>query len=61
MIDGHIHFEKQPYTLEVVENMVKTAMEKEIDEIWLLDHTHKFKVWPIPDTSLSTGRPARWA
>lgn len=42
MIDEHIHFHKQPYTLETIENMVSVAKEKNIDEIWLLDHTHKF-------------------
>lgn len=43
MRDGHIHFHNQPYTLDTIADMVVTAMDKGIDEIWLLDHTHKFK------------------
>lgn len=43
MKDCHIHFEKQPYTIDTVDNMVKTAESRGIDEIWLLDHTHKFR------------------
>ena len=43
MIDGHIHFEKQPYNLDTVNSMVEVALSKGINEIWLLDHTHKFK------------------
>ena len=42
MIDGHIHFNNQPYTLETIQNMVDTAMKKGIDKLYLLDHTHKF-------------------
>ena len=43
MIDGHIHIEKQNYDLELVENMVKVAISKGLDELNILDHTHKFK------------------
>ncbi|MCR5309374.1 MAG: histidinol-phosphatase HisJ family protein [Bacilli bacterium] len=60
MIDGHIHFEKQPYSLEIVENMVKTAMEKGIDEIWLLDHTHKFKEFSFLYQNLKEDLTVRW-
>lgn len=42
MIDGHIHFHKQPYSLDVIDEMVSVAKEKGIDELYLLDHTHKF-------------------
>lgn len=42
MIDGHVHFHKQPYTLETIERMVNVAISKGIDELYLLDHTHKF-------------------
>ena len=60
MIDGHIHFEKQPYTLEIVENMVRTAMEKGIDEIWLLDHTHKFKEFSFLYQNLKEDLTVKW-
>ena len=43
MIDGHIHIHRQPYSLELISNMVSIALEKEIDELYILDHTHKFK------------------
>ena len=43
MIDGHIHIENQPYTLELIDKMVEVALEKKIDELYILDHTHKFK------------------
>ena len=42
MIDGHIHFNNQPYTLETIQNMVNVALEKGVDKLYLLDHTHKF-------------------
>lgn len=43
MIDGHIHIEKQNYDLELINNMVKVAISKGLDELNILDHTHKFK------------------
>ena len=60
MIDGHIHFEKQPYSLDIVESMVKVAMEKGIDEIWLLDHTHKFKEFSFLYQNLKEDLTLRW-
>ena len=32
MIDGHIHFEKQAYSLDVVKSMVQTAIDKGIEK-----------------------------
>lgn len=43
VIDGHIHIEHQPFNLELIDNMVKVAIEKGINELYILDHTHKFK------------------
>lgn len=43
VIDGHIHIEKQDYSLELIENMERIALQKHIDELYVLDHTHKFK------------------
>lgn len=60
MIDGHIHFNKQPYLLETVESMVKVAVEKGIDEIWLLDHTHKFKEFDFLYRNLKEDLTVKW-
>ena len=60
MIDGHIHFNKQPYTLEIVNEMVKTALSKGIDEIWLLDHTHKFKEFAFLYSTLRDDLTVAW-
>lgn len=43
MIDGHIHFHNQPYTIDVIDKMVEVALSKGLDSLYLLDHTHKFK------------------
>ncbi|MEG3039021.1 MAG: PHP domain-containing protein [Erysipelotrichaceae bacterium] len=45
MIDGHIHFESRPYTLEGLQDFIKAAQAKQLDEIWLLEHTHRFIEW----------------
>lgn len=42
-IDGHIHIEKQPYSLELIELMVTEAKKKHIEKLCILDHSHKFK------------------
>lgn len=60
MIDGHIHFHNQPYTLETIENMVKSAISKGIDEIWLLDHTHKFKEFGFLYANLKENLTIEW-
>ena len=52
MIDGHIHIEAQPYEIETITNMVNVAIEKGIDELYILDHTHKFKEFEFLYTSL---------
>lgn len=38
MIDAHIHIENGPYTLEWISEFVKTALERGIHEIQLLEH-----------------------
>lgn len=43
IVDAHIHFEKQEYSLEIVDKMVETAIKNRVNDIHLLDHTHKFK------------------
>ncbi|MCK9536442.1 MAG: histidinol-phosphatase HisJ family protein [Bacilli bacterium] len=42
MIDAHIHIEFGEYTPEYIECMVNTALAKQIKELRILDHTHKF-------------------
>lgn len=42
MIDSHIHFDKQPYSIDTINKMVEVAINNNITEINLLDHTHKF-------------------
>lgn len=43
MRDAHIHFHKQPYTIDVLIEMIKTGLKRGVDEFCLLDHTHKFQ------------------
>lgn len=52
MIDGHIHFNNQPYTIETIQNMVDVAIQKGVDKLYLLDHTHKFKEFRFLYSSL---------
>ncbi len=42
-IDAHIHFEHQEYSLDLIDKMVEVAINNGLEEIRLLDHTHKFK------------------
>lgn len=43
MIDGHIHIERGEYTLEWIKQFVDRAIERQIDEIWLLEHCYRFE------------------
>jgi len=42
MIDGHIHVEYGPYTLEWIDEFVKKAVETGLQEIRLLEHNYMF-------------------
>ena len=42
MIDAHIHLERGPFTLEWIDEFVKTAVSISVDEIWLLEHCYRF-------------------
>ena len=42
MIDGHMHLENGPLTKEYVLQFVEAAHQKGLDEIQILDHTHRF-------------------
>ena len=41
-IDCHIHIEKGAYTLEWVDRFVEKASERDMNEIWLLEHCYFF-------------------
>ncbi len=43
MLDCHIHLEKGPYTPEWVWRFVRQAEAMELKEIWLLEHSHRFR------------------
>ena len=43
MVDGHIHIERGEYTYEWINQFVKKAVEKQLDEIWLLEHCYRFE------------------
>jgi len=43
IIDGHIHIEKGSYNINWINEFVTSAMLKELDEIWLLEHCYRFK------------------
>jgi histidinol-phosphatase (PHP family) len=42
MRDGHIHLEGGSYTQEWLEEFIKVALERELTEINLLEHNHRF-------------------
>lgn len=42
LIDGHMHLENGPLTVEYAMEFVKAGVEKGLDEIQILDHTHRF-------------------
>ncbi len=42
MTDVHIHIERGPYTKEWIDRFVKQAVSMGIDEIYLLEHSHRF-------------------
>ncbi len=42
MIDGHVHLERGPLSKKYVLEFVNEAIAKGIDELQILDHTHRF-------------------
>ena len=42
MTDVHIHIEKGPYTKEWIDRFVKQAVVMGLNEIYLLEHSHRF-------------------
>jgi histidinol-phosphatase (PHP family) len=42
MLDCHIHIERGDYTPQWIEKFVNTALERGLDEIYLLEHCYRF-------------------
>ncbi len=42
MTDGHVHIERGPYDYEWIMKFAEMAAERNIDEIHLLEHSHRF-------------------
>jgi histidinol-phosphatase (PHP family) len=42
LIDGHVHIERGPYTLEWISQFVNKASERGITTLHLLEHSHRF-------------------
>lgn len=61
MIDGHVHLEKGPHTKEYVHNFIDEAIRKGIDELQILDHTHRFKEFsPMYEKYRSVKEQEEW-
>ena len=60
MIDGHIHIERQNYDLNLINKMVEVAISRGVDELNILDHTHKFKEFNFLYTTLKEQRTINW-
>ncbi|NLC96349.1 MAG: histidinol phosphate phosphatase [Erysipelotrichaceae bacterium] len=43
MIDGHIHLENGPLSLDYLNLFIDEAIKNNLSEIQILDHTHRFK------------------
>ncbi len=41
--DVHMHLERGKYIKDWVEQFVNKAIKEQIDEIWILEHTHRFR------------------
>lgn len=42
MIDCHIHLERGPYTIGWLNTFIDTAIDRGMDEIYILEHSHRF-------------------
>lgn len=61
MLDAHIHFEKQAYNYDTIYKMIAQALKVWLDEIYLLDHTHKFYEFaPIYQPVLKNKDVSNW-
>ena len=60
MIDGHIHIERQNYDLDLINHMIEVALSHGINELNILDHTHKFKEFGFLYTTLKEQHTINW-
>lgn len=62
MIDGHMHLENGPLSKEYVMEFVEAGLKAGMDEIQILDHTHRFKEFrPIYDgVYKASKKQAKW-
>lgn len=42
MVDAHIHIERGEYTLDWINQFVENAVQRGLNEIWLLEHCYRF-------------------
>jgi histidinol-phosphatase (PHP family) len=43
LIDGHVHLEKGPYTIDWLSEFIRVAIERSITELYILEHSHRFE------------------
>lgn len=43
MLDAHVHLERGPYTLEWIGEFVRQAQRVGVDQLYLLEHSHRFR------------------
>lgn len=60
MLDGHIHIEWQNYDLGLINNMIAIALAHGVDELNILDHTHKFREFDFLYTTLKDQHSISW-
>ena len=42
MIDAHVHIERGPYEISWINHFIDQAIESDISELYLLEHSHRF-------------------
>ena len=60
MIDGHVHIEKQSYSLDTILKMCEVAKKKNINTLHILDHTHKFIEFSFLYDNLKDEKTIMW-
>lgn len=57
VIDAHVHIEKGPYTEEWIMKFVDEAVKRGIDQLYLLEHSHRFREFRALYTSIKADTP----
>ena len=61
MIDAHVHLDKGPLTKKYLDEFIKEAIKNNIDEIHVLNHSHRFKEFkPLYKNCFGVLRQAAW-